>query len=80
MAQIIKRCGTHVARARPPAPPAARTSHRSHVAQLPHGVVHPWVGQKLLKCNDFKRVYSRLRGTDESGDAAPLSEATADLS
>ena len=43
------------------------------------GVVHPWVGQKLLKCNGFKS-YSRLRGTDESGDAALLSEATADLS
>eukprot|EP00964_Phaeocystis_antarctica_P027288 scaffold15380_cov79-Phaeocystis_antarctica.AAC.3 len=26
------------------------------------------------------RVYSRLSGTYESGDAAPLSEATADLS
>eukprot|EP00964_Phaeocystis_antarctica_P151780 scaffold119461_cov82-Phaeocystis_antarctica.AAC.6 len=27
-----------------------------------------------------ERRNSRLRGTDESGDAAPLSEATADLS
>ena len=43
------------------------------------GIVHAWVGQNLLKVT-ILRVYSRLSGTDESGDAAPLSEATADLS
>ena len=40
------------------------------------GVVHPWVGQKLLK-STILSVYSRLGGTDESGDAPPLSGARA---
>ena len=39
----------------------------------------PWPGQIRLKLTCLRR-YSSLRGTDESGDAAPLSEATADLS
>ena len=43
------------------------------------GVVHPWVGQKLLICDVFKSLFARQRFS-RSGDARPLSEATADLS
>ena len=39
----------------------------------------PGSGRFVLKVTVLRR-YSRLSGTDESGDAAPLSEATADLS
>ena len=43
------------------------------------GLVHPWVGQKLLKCNDVKR-YSSVLAKDELRGTRPLTEATADLS
>ena len=41
------------------------------------GVVHPWVGQIRLNRDVFKdEIRVDLSGTDETGDAAPLSEAT----
>ena len=45
------------------------------------GIVHSWPGQIRLKRNGFKTKFeSYCSGMDESGDAAPLSEATSDLS
>ena len=50
------RCPTSIKYGQPPAPSLlgeTRTRHK--------GVVHAWVGQKLLKCNDFKSLIVRPR-------------------
>ena len=36
--------------------PPSRAGAR--LARSPLGMLHPWVGQKLLKCNDIKSVFT----------------------
>ena len=56
-----------------------RTASRSSSCRVPAGVVPPAGWGRFVLIVTFLRRNSSLSGTDESGDAAPLSEATADL-
>ena len=48
-------------------------------ADRAHGVVHAWVGQKLLKCNEIKSLLSVL-AKDELRATRLLAKATGELS